>query len=935
MNKRLLLVDGNSLINRAFYGLGGAGSSLTLPDGTPSGAVLTFFNMILRQITDVDPSHLAVAFDTPHKTFRHEMDTDYKGNRKGMPDDLAVQMPVLKSALDGLGFFRIEEQGYEADDLIGTITKHFANEGHEVFILSGDRDDFQLLDEKVRVIYPKGRGEIKIYDPETFKEEFGFDAEFLVDYKAIRGDSSDNIKGVKGIGEKGATELVRQYGTLDAIYENLEQIKPALQKKLSAGAEDAKLSYRLAALDCAVPVELDIEKMEYPGLFRAETLLKLRELDFGSIIDRFNIEQGVRELTPLGGGEEAESGTESEEAKALHELPGLKRIPLTEDGYSEWLDDIKHDVERQHQAGQEVLMAAAPAEAGTNSDEGPAFSLIGVENGVIFRLAAVPADRVTAGPFPEGHYPSFSEPEEFRLMPDVIVYQASAELGARAVRDLMEAGVWLTGHALGKLYHRLRYFPLDGTFDTRIAAYLLNQAEGESSLALLAQSFDPMLTQYGDRRDDLSEAEQALLWLPSVVLHQAAALEQAGLEFLAYEVEFPLAAILAGMEVRGVRVDENMLNVLEAEFNERAELLAKEIYEHAGREFNINSPKQLSEILFEELDLPGGKKTASGNYSTAAEEMERLKAFHPIVSLILEYRQITKLNNTFVTGLSKEISPEDGRVHTSYHQTLTTTGRLSSSNPNLQNIPIRVEEGRQIRKAFLPEEGREFLDADYSQIELRLLAHLSGDETMIEAFRNERDIHRTTAARLFGVGEEAVSTDMRAAAKTVNFSIVYGISDYGLSRDLGIPVKEAHEYIEGYYAQYPGVRTFMEDAISKAKEDGYVETMFGRRRLIPELSSKNYNMRQFGERVAMNTPIQGTAADIMKIAMVRTERALRASGIEAEIILQVHDELLLETSLEDAEEAARILEEAMVQAADLDVELVAEVHAGLSWYDTK
>lgn len=866
---KLLLVDGNSIINRAFYGQGRQGQ-LTAPDGTPTGAVYTFFSILLRFYEEFEPTHIAVAFDRKEPTFRHERYAEYKAKREGMPEDLALQMPILKNCLDALNIFAIEQIGYEADDIIGTLANRCADQCH-VYILSGDRDDFQLLNENVSQIYPQTGGRMTLYTPEVLQEQHNLRPDQIVDFKALMGDSSDNIPGVKGIGEKTASKLLAEYDNLDALYQHADEIKGAVGNKLRAGKDLAYLSQELARIDTNMDLKFDFDEMKIKSPDQNKAYSVFSELGFKSLMKRFGIEEVEVQLDLLT-------------------LPNFKLI------------DESFEKSMQELENTELYFSYFE-----NDNE---YSL--------FLLRA--------------------ENQEFS------VYMTTLE-DLEAVRSVLK-GLNARNNTIlcydwKTIAKAFSYYPNSHIIDLHIAAYLLSyDVNGKSLLDLyqLVLSEEAIVLEQVKfkEKDALSKPQkQAIIDLFNMFKLYSTLEDELiskELKSLAEEIDYPLASVLASMESRGILMDKDVLTTLGDTFQAEAERLEKEIYSQAGLEFNINSPKQLGTVLFENLGFAAGKKTASGNYSTAASELERLAPMYPIVQDILDYRTVSKLDSTFIQGLIKEID-QTGRIHTTFHQTLTTTGRLSSSDPNLQNIPMRENQGRQIRKAFVASPGYVLLDADYSQVELRLLAILANDETLIAAFEEGADIHKRTAASIFNKNEEDVTADERAAAKTVNFSIIYGISDYGLSQDLGISRKEAKQYIEGYYDLYNNVAPYMDRLIAFGKENAYVETYFGRRRYIPELTAKNFNVRKFGERAAMNAPIQGTAADIMKIAMIKMQDAIIENEIDAHILLQVHDELLLEVKEEDLERASSLLKETMEGAANLSIPLEVEVSHAKNWFD--
>ena len=865
--EKLLLLDGNSLINRAFYGLYGR-QNLTAPDGTPTGALFAFFNMYLKLLEDVQPTHVAAAFDRREPTFRHQMFDAYKGTRKPMPDELAVQIPHLKDLLADFGVACVELAGYEADDLIGTLAEQHAGQ-MPVTVVSGDKDSFQLASSRVVILQPVTRGgktETEIYDANAVRERYGIGPEQFIDLKALMGDPSDNIPGVRGIGEKTAAELLIRYGTLEHVYASLDELRPAVSAKLRAGREDAWLSRELATICKTAPINLTADQLRLGAYNKPNLTDKLTRLGFRTLLSRLSLDEAAgKQLTSRQAAvSEATAGGLAED---LAGHPGPVALLLQPGQPLCWLD-------RKDQV--RCLRA---------DDTGQARAIL-------------------------------AESEQVFLVYDYKTYLRSQPDPLRPAR----------------------------VHDVLVAAYLLNQLDGRPDLERLYQRVTGAVMPRPDKPEekqldlfametdtgpDLNAAKTRAL--AAIGKNQRESIVARNLTLIADSVEFPLTALLADMETLGFAVDEKVLNHLSSQMAERLDTLQAEIYRLCGQSFNLNSPKQLSEVLFEQLGLKPGKKRSGGTWSTDAEELERLSGDHPAIPLILDYRQTAKLRATFVEGLLKAIDPADGRVHTTFNQTLTSTGRLSSSEPNLQNIPIRTAEGRQIRAAFVAAPGHLLIDADYSQIELRLLAHLSGDPEMVGAFVRREDIHTGTASRLFGVPAEQVTSDMRAIAKTMNFSIVYGISDFGLARDLGVSVREAHKLISDYETRYPKIRSYLDSLVTKAVQNGYVETMFGRRRYLPELKAANRSVRQFGERAAMNAPIQGTAADLIKIAMVLVDQALRQAGLKARLVLQVHDELIIEAPLDEAGQAADLLKSAMESAMTLSVPLVAEVSNGTSW----
>jgi len=953
--KKLLLVDGNSIINRSFFALAGRGN-LTAPDGTPTGALNTYLNTLYKFIEEVKPTHLCTLFDMREKTFRHDMYDGYKAKRKGMPDELAVQMPLLKETLDAMHLSRFELAGYEADDLIGTLARQGETAGFSVYILSGDKDDFQLIDNNTVVLMPvnkAGKTSTEMYDLEALLTRYELTPDEFLTLKSIMGDPSDNIPGVRGIGEKGASELVKKYTTLDSIYEHIGELSTGIQKKLSENKEMAYLSYELSRIDCNVPISLSLDDLAFGEPDQAKLSALFYRLGFRSQIKKWNLE-GVAE-EPVSFIPDDNDKEDQQDRTGL-ELPGS--LPM-----------IKVDI---------PLPEFSKAFLAGKAREKDHF--------------CVSIDM----PMPQSHMSSYNQAHLTVCFAPDQIYAFSPDSIRMVLEYLVRQGVGRGAQELLPVSHRVKsrfrglpfVLPFKSCFDVEIAGYILNQIEGGSpSFEMLyehaVKESYPRFAEY--KGSDHSSAnlsdnpmEQLLAQneqanketIPADAIHEGALLPgtvqnidydrqlieesawrallcrriaafqkisiaEMALETLVYEIEMPLVLRLDQMERTGVLVDRTTLTDIHISFEAELTRLSASIYEKAGMTFNILSPKQIGQVLFEKLQLPSGRKNSSGTYSTDSDELTRLIDEHPVVRDILNYRQISKLDSTFVLGLQKVIDPADGRVHSSFSQVMTNTGRLSSAEPNLQNIPIRSDLGSQIRKAFIAPPGRVLLDADYSQIELRLLAHLSQDENMTNAFLNHEDIHINTAAKIFNVPREMVQPSMRSAAKTVNFSIVYGISDYGLAQDLGVSYSEAHHYIEHYYAQYPMIREYLDSLKQMGYEKGYVETMFGRRRVVKELTSPNRNIRNFGERAAMNTPVQGTAADIIKIAMNRVSEGLVRERLDAVLILQVHDELIVECREDQAQAASKVLKEAMEGSAVLRVPLIAEVSKGLSWYTCK
>lgn len=896
MQEKLVLIDGNSIINRAFYGM----PQLSNSKGVHTNAVYGFMNILLKIMGQEKPSYLAVAFDLKAPTFRHKMYAEYKGNRKGMPEELAEQMPLLKELLAAMKISIVELAGYEADDLLGTLAKRGEKAGMQVSVISGDRDLLQLVTENIMVRIPKTKSsgtEVEDYRPEDVKEKYQLTPLQIIDLKALMGDSSDNYSGVPGIGEKGATKLLVEFGSVEEAYARIDEISAAKTKNaLREHYEEALLCKKLATIETEAPLEYDFEQARIGSIYTKEAYDILQELELKRLKDRFftSMEKGENVWEQADGDSPFGDSFSMEEGLAFQTVSDLDEI-----------EKICREAEEQ--------------------------PVVGLAFGGSMPLCAVALSW-------DREHTFCMAPEGF-LTPDYLLDR---------IKELIKKGRCISILSLKKQIKQYDFQKGDNYFDGELAAYLLNPLKESYSYEELARNFlgESLLDRtaligkqtveqaWEENRDKvLTLLAQEAYVSGTVVNPLLEKLNEEGMEKLFYELEMPLTFVLSDMERVGMRVNRQAL----IEYGENLEgaitKLEGEIYELAGEKFNINSPKQLGEILFVKLGLPGGKKTKTG-YSTSAEVLEKLAPEHPVIDKILEYRQLTKLNSTYAKGLVSCIR-EDGRIHSTFEQTVTATGRLSSTDPNLQNIPIRMELGRLIRKVFVPEEGCVYVDADYSQIELRVLAHLSGDATLIQAYHEDDDIHRITASQVFHVKPQEVTSELRRRAKAVNFGIVYGISAFGLSRDLHISRQEAGEYREQYFKTYPGVKEFMDRMVQEAKEKGRVSTMFGRIRPIPELSSSNHMQREFGKRVAMNSPVQGAAADIIKIAMVRVYERLQEEGLKARLILQVHDELLIEAPEEEKEAVCRILEEEMQGAAKLAVPLEIDMHIGKDWFEAK
>ncbi len=888
MGGKLVLIDGHSILNRAFFGI----PDLTNSEGLHTNAVYGFLNIMFKILEEEQPDYLTVAFDVSEPTFRHKMFAAYKGTRKPMAEELRQQVPLMKEMLKAMGITVVEKGGYEADDILGTIAKQSEAKGLTVSVVSGDRDLLQLATDRIKIRIPKTKRtgtEIEDYNTKEVIEKYQVTPIEFIDVKALMGDTSDNIPGVPGIGEKTATAIIAQYGSIENAYAHVDEIRPPrASRNLKENYELAQMSKTLATIEihAAIPYELEQAKIAgISSLYTEEAYLLCKRLEFKNLLGRFEVDTKKSRET-----EQFHKITSSEEAKSF--LASLKGRAC---GFKVVLSEK-----------EEKLLGFAVSVAGADT----AFLQIGEK---------------------------LSQDELLSLF-------LNSEAASYATLDL-KPQLKPLGLIEKKKYGSIS---LENLFDDTIAAYLLNPIKNEYPYEDIAKDY---LSLFIPSRADLigkqtyeaamAGQEEAFLTCVCYQAYVAAAakekmeqqLKETGMFSLFSEIEMPLVFTLADMENEGIIACGDALKEYGDKLAVRIAELETQIQEAAGEAFNINSPKQLGVILFEKLKMPYAKKTKTG-YSTAADVLDRLAPEFPIVADILEYRQLTKLKSTYADGLVTYIR-EDGRIHTSFNQTITATGRLSSTEPNLQNIPMRIELGRLIRKAFVPKNGYVFLDSDYSQIELRVLAHMSGDEKLIEAYQQAQDIHRITASQVFHIPFDEVTDLQRRNAKAVNFGIVYGISSFGLSQDLSISKKEAAEYIERYFETYPKIKTFLDGLVEQAKQTGYVTTMFGRRRPVPELSSSNFMQRSFGERIAMNSPIQGTAADIIKIAMIRVHDRLLEEGLQSRLILTVHDELLVETAKEETEQVKAIMEEEMHHAADLKVTLEVDTHAGNNWYEAK
>lgn len=856
---KLMILDGNSVVNRAFYGVG----YLSSRSGQPTGAIYGFLNIMQSLLDEENPEALAIAFDEKGPTFRHEAYEGYKATRKPMPEDLATQMPILKEILGAMNIPMYSLSGWEADDILGTAGRICGENGWDCVVVTGDRDSLQLVDDHVTVklVTTKGgKTQAVNYTPDVFREEYGFAPKGLIDLKALMGDSSDNYPGVPGVGEKTAKELMQKFGSLDAVYENAEDesLKPAVRRKLAEGKDSAYQSYDLATIRLDAPVDFVPENNVRKPWDREAVLKLFRTLEFGRLIEKYRL------LEP-------EAGALDEEAEPLNVVP--VRTP----------EEL------------EALLEKLPGSTVALAVQEDLQELAIFFNDTVYRAGA--AELGFMG------WP--------RLLEAV-----AAENVAKIVHDSKALETQLLN--MGISLRNVRY-------DTALGAYLLEPARSKYPVADLSQQYCRKTVS-----DDLPGQAAAIFHLGAAL---PGLIKEHGMEQVYRDIDAPLCPVLSEMEHVGIAVDKDALAAFGQMLSERIADCETLIYGYADGPFNINSTKQLGTLLFEKLELPHGKKTKSG-YSTNIDVLESLRDKHPIIPAIIDYRMLTKLHSTYAEGLLKVIAA-DGRIHTTFQNTVTATGRLSSTEPNLQNIPVRTELGGEIRKMFVPGPGKVLVDADYSQIELRVLAHIADDPVMQDAFRSGEDFHTVTAASVFGVAPSEVTPQMRRSAKAVNFGIVYGISDFSLAGDIGVSRKEARAYIDNYLGHYQGVQRYMKSVVEDARETGYVETMYGRKRNLPELHSSNFNVRSGAERMALNTPIQGTAADIIKIAMIRVHDRMKREGLEARLVLQVHDELIVECPEKEAETVMALVTEEMQAAAELKVPLVAEAHAGKSWFEAK
>lgn len=896
--KKLMIIDGNSIINRAFYGIG----LLSNAEGLYTNAVYGFLSIYFKYLEEENPDYVCVAFDMKAPTFRHKEFDGYKAQRKGMPDELAMQLPVLKQVLEAMNVLMLQKEGYEADDIIGTVSRLCEEKGIQCIIVTGDKDSLQLASQRTRIKLPITRGgttQTHEYDEQKVMEKYGVTPEQFIDVKGLMGDPSDNIPGVTGVGEKTALSLIREYKSIENVYENIENIKVRknVKESLITNKEMAFLSKRLATINRAAPIEFDFEASKKEEYHRDKLLELFRRLEFKSMIQKLGLETVEQLIT--------EAKESEEEYRHITTIEELRKI-AQEIEYSDKMVYILYTDERQQ---DRKLLSIS-------------FMITG-ENGYAAYIDI-------------NH--ELTDTAVMEILKPIFESKEIQKVGHNIKEDIVllhEYGVMLQG------IH----------FDTMIGAYLVNPSRSTYHIDEIAQEFlgisvpsSEAVLGKGAKMVSIKEIEadtavhyacRQVSVLPKLTQVLKEKIEEYGQQKLYYDVELPLVEVLADMQIIGFKADREKLNEFSATLNKKIKELEQRIHHLAGEEFNINSPKQLGVILFEKLDLPVVKKTKTG-YSTNVEVLEKLKGKHEIIELLMEYRQLVKLKSTYADGLVNVINQQTGKIHSNFNQTVTVTGRISSTEPNLQNIPVKLDLGREIRKMFIASDNDYVLvDADYSQIELRVLAHISDDPNMIEAFVNHQDIHRRTASQVFGVPMEQVTPLMRSRAKAVNFGIVYGIGDFSLSQDLGITRKEARKYIDGYLEKYSKVKQYMHDIVEQAKREGYVSTLLNRRRYVPELQSKNFAVRSFGERVSMNTPIQGSAADIIKIAMVSVYRELKRRKLKSRLILQVHDELIVETHKSELEEVKEIVKNQMMNAVQLKVPLEVDLNVGNSWYEAK
>ena len=909
---RLLVVDGNSIMNRAFYGIMGSKMLMT-KDGTYTNAVYGFLAIIFKVIDDLKPEYMAVAFDLKAPTERHKRYEGYKANRHGMPDELRAQMPIIKDVLRAMNITIIEKEGYEADDVLGTLSKRGEESGVDVTILSGDRDTFQLATDKVTIRIPRtkaGKTEEDDFDRAKVIETYGVEPKQLIEVKGLMGDTADNIPGVPGVGEKTALNLIKEYKTIENLYKSLDEgtatsVKGKMKEKIIENKDLAELSLFLGTINVEVPIDETIEDLKVQEWNKEDVLSLFKELNFNRFIDRFNLN-------------EFHSKKESEEQFEIIDVNSIEDVINTVKSQGKLIYYFGKSIEKQ---SKNIIKKKIKS-----------INIYNPENNKVYYIKIKSLDEFL------GTFKIVLEDESvlkygFSMNEDYVLLMEHNVRLSKIVFDAEIAGYVLNPTGKATMQNlAVEYLDID------VDSFVINNNKNAENSSENEQMnlFDSLANSNAVEEVDADKYENALYAFCIGKLYEPTIkkLEEINSLDLFNNIEMPLVEVLAQMQVNGMYVDKNELIEIGDKLKSDLEVLTREIHELAGEEFNINSTQQLGKILFEKLNLPVKKKTKTG-YSTDVDILEKLKKYHPIIEKILEYRSLMKLNSTYVEGLLPYINEKDNRIHSFFHQTITATGRISSTEPNLQNIPTRIELGKTLRKVFKPKEGYIYIDADYSQVELRVLAHISKDENMMHAFLNDEDVHKQAASKVLGIPIDEVTKEQRSSAKAVNFGIVYGISDFGLSEQLGISRKEAKSYIEQYLEKYSGIKQFMDNIVEEAKEKGYVETLFHRRRYIPELSSNNYMVRQFGSRAAMNTPIQGTAADIMKIAMINVFNKLKSEKLDADLVLQVHDELIIECKVEQKDKVARLLKENMENAIKMEVPLKVETSEAYNWYEAK
>lgn len=929
--KKLVVIDGNNILNRAFYGIMGSKMLMT-SDGKYTNAVYGFLAILFKILDDLNPEYLAVTFDLKAPTARHKMYEGYKANRKGMPNELAEQMPIIKDVLRAMNIDIIEKEGYEADDIMGTLSRYGEKQGLEVVIVSGDRDTFQLATDKTTIKIPRtkaGKTETEDFDRNKVRETYGVEPVQLIEVKGLQGDTSDNIPGVPGIGEKTALSLIQKYKTIDNLYKMVEEgsddLKGKQREKIVENKDLAYLSRTLGTINLEVPIDDNLENLKVEEWDKSKVLELFKELNFNRYIERFNLsgeskkEKNIEDLFNIDFGIGA---------KPISDLKILRtNLKHIQENGLEFLENLKKEIKQEGKLVYYLGTKQIEDNEKIIKEQATSISIYIENKNTVYYID--------------------SNNENFETFIKELFEDVSVEkYGFKLTRD------YIILKQMGIEFNNIK-------FDVEVAAYILNSNNNKFTIEMLAKDylnmdlsdflasevqnnqeqlnlFDAQLDEKQDDNGmDEKQIKQNAMYaycIKKVADEITKKLVETNTLELFETIDMPTIEVLSNMQWNGMYLSVDELEQYGKEIKEKVDTLTQEIYDLCGMEFNINSPKQLGEVLFEKLELPAIKKTKSG-YSTAEEVLERLKTKHPVIQKILDYRQVMKLNSTYVEGLKPYVNPKTKRIHSFFHQTITATGRISSTEPNLQNIPVRMELGKKLRKVFKPAKGCVYIDADYSQIELRVLAHISGDENMIEAFNNGEDIHKQAASRVFGIPMEEVTKEQRSDAKAVNFGIVYGISEYGLGMQLGIPQKKAKMYIEQYLEKYEGIKKFMDNISEEAKEKGYVETLYHRRRYVPELQSNNFMVRNFGKRVAMNTPIQGTAADIMKIAMIKVLKELKEKNMKSKIILQVHDEMMIEAPIEEAKEIKDILKRNMENVVTLKVPLVVDIEEATNWYD--